>query len=66
VLNAVLGTKFNIIFGYPGGNDVVLAMATRRSTTPLWLVMVERKLAHRAWVDENNKCFHSIVAGKAS
>jgi tripartite-type tricarboxylate transporter receptor subunit TctC len=26
VLNAVLGTKFKIISGYPGGNDTVLAM----------------------------------------
>jgi len=26
VLNGVLGTKFKIISGYPGGNDVVLAM----------------------------------------
>lgn len=26
VLNGVLGTKFRIISGYPGGNDVVLAM----------------------------------------
>jgi tripartite-type tricarboxylate transporter receptor subunit TctC len=26
VLNGVLGTKFRIVSGYPGGNDVVLAM----------------------------------------
>jgi tripartite-type tricarboxylate transporter receptor subunit TctC len=26
VLNSVLGTKFKIVSGYPGGNDVVLAM----------------------------------------
>jgi tripartite-type tricarboxylate transporter receptor subunit TctC len=26
ILNAVLGTKFKIVSGYPGGNDVVLAM----------------------------------------
>jgi tripartite-type tricarboxylate transporter receptor subunit TctC len=26
VLNGVLGTKFKIVSGYPGGNDVVLAM----------------------------------------
>ena len=26
VLNGVLGTKFKIVTGYPGGNDVVLAM----------------------------------------
>ena len=26
LLNAVLGTKFNIVTGYPGGNDVTLAL----------------------------------------
>jgi hypothetical protein len=26
VLNAVVGTKFKVISGYPGGNDVLLAM----------------------------------------
>ncbi len=26
ILNAVLGTKFKIVSGYPGGNDVILAM----------------------------------------
>ncbi len=26
ILNAVLGTKFKIVTGYPGGNDVILAM----------------------------------------
>jgi hypothetical protein len=26
VLNSVLGTHFKIVEGYPGGNDIVLAM----------------------------------------
>jgi hypothetical protein len=26
VLNAIIGTRMKIISGYPGGNDVVLAM----------------------------------------
>ncbi len=41
VVNAVLGTKFKIITGYPGGNDVSLAHRARRGRRPLRLVVVE-------------------------
>ncbi|MDB5652065.1 MAG: tripartite tricarboxylate transporter family receptor [Hyphomicrobiales bacterium] len=50
VMNALLGTKFKIILGYPGGNDINLAMekgevaargsnswASWKSTRPDWL-----------------------------
>lgn len=50
VMNAVLGTKFKVILGYPGGNDINLAMergevagrgsnawASWKSTRPDWL-----------------------------
>jgi tripartite-type tricarboxylate transporter receptor subunit TctC len=50
ILNGILGTKFRIITGYPGGNDVVLAMergevngrcgwswSTVKATHPKWL-----------------------------
>ena len=44
VLNGVLGTHFKIIEGYPGGNDVVLAMERGEVQRPLRLVMVEREV----------------------
>jgi tripartite-type tricarboxylate transporter receptor subunit TctC len=50
VMNAVLGTKFKVILGYPGGNDINLAMergevagrgsnswASWKATRPEWL-----------------------------
>lgn len=50
VMNAVLGTQFEIIVGYPGGNDINFAMesgeveargsnswASYKATTPRWL-----------------------------
>jgi hypothetical protein len=55
VMNAVIGTKFKIITGYPGGNDVNLAMergevggrgsnswASWKSTRPQWIA--EKKI----------------------
>jgi hypothetical protein len=49
-MNALLGTKFKVIIGYPGGNDINLAMEREevggrgsnnwpswKSTRPLWL-----------------------------
>jgi tripartite-type tricarboxylate transporter receptor subunit TctC len=54
-MNALLGTKFKIILGYPGGNDINLAMergevdgrgsnvwTAWKSTRPLWLA--EKKI----------------------
>ena len=32
VLNGVLGTRFRIVSGYPGGNDITLAMERGKST----------------------------------
>jgi tripartite-type tricarboxylate transporter receptor subunit TctC len=55
VMNALLGTKFKIILGYPGGNDINLAMergevdgrgsnswASWKATRPQWLA--EKKI----------------------
>jgi hypothetical protein len=52
VLNAVLGTKFNIISGYPGGNDVVLAMERGEVQGRCGWSWSSVKVAHRAWIDE--------------
>ena len=53
-MNALLGTKFKIILGYPGGNDINLAMergevdgrgsncwASWKATRPDWLAREE-------------------------
>ncbi len=44
VLNSVLGTHFKIVEGYPGGNDVVLAMERGEVGRPMRLVVVEREV----------------------
>jgi tripartite-type tricarboxylate transporter receptor subunit TctC len=52
VLNAVLGTKFKIISGYPGGNDVLLAMERGEVQGRCGWSWSSAKIAHRAWIDE--------------
>jgi ABC-type phosphate/phosphonate transport system substrate-binding protein len=52
VLNAVLGTKFKIISGYPGGNDVVLAMERGEVQGRCGWSWSSAKLTHQAWIDE--------------
>jgi len=51
ILNEFAGTKFKIVVGYPGGNDVNLAMergevAGRNNTWSSW------KVTKRPWLDE--------------
>jgi hypothetical protein len=36
--NAVLGTKFKLVTGYPGGGDINLAIRARRDRWPLQLL----------------------------
>ena len=43
VLNAVLGTRFKIVTGYPGGNDDRPGDGTWRGVGSLRLVVVERE-----------------------
>ena len=52
VLNAVLGTKFKIISGYPGGNDVVLAMERGEVQGRCGWSWSSAKITHQAWIDE--------------
>ena len=52
VMNALLGTKFKIILGYPGGNDVNLAMergevGARNNTWSSWKVTKPMWLANK-------------------
>ena len=43
LMNAVLGTKFKIVTGYPGGNDITPGAGARRGAGPLRLVVVEHR-----------------------
>ena len=51
LINNVLGTKFKIITGYPGSNDVSMAMERGEVGGPLRLVMVEREVDPHALAD---------------
>jgi tripartite-type tricarboxylate transporter receptor subunit TctC len=53
VLNGVLGTKLRIVSGYPGGNDVVLAMERGEIKGRCgwsWSSVIS---THKAWLDDN-------------
>jgi tripartite-type tricarboxylate transporter receptor subunit TctC len=52
VLNAVLGTKFKVISGYPGGNDVLLAMERGEVQGRCGWSWSSAKIAHQAWIDD--------------
>jgi tripartite-type tricarboxylate transporter receptor subunit TctC len=51
VLNNVLGTKFKIVEGYPGGNDVVLAMERGEVQGRCGWSWSSVKATHKAWID---------------
>jgi tripartite-type tricarboxylate transporter receptor subunit TctC len=52
VLNGVLGTKFKIVEGYPGGNDVVLAMERGEVSGRCGWSWSSVKSTHKSWIDE--------------
>jgi tripartite-type tricarboxylate transporter receptor subunit TctC len=54
VLNGVLGTKFKIVTGYPGGNDVTLAMErgeVKGRCGWSWSSVVS---THKRWIDDGS------------
>jgi len=53
VLNNVLGTHFKVIEGYPGGNEVVLAMERGEVNGRCGWSWSSVKSTHKAWIDEN-------------
>jgi tripartite-type tricarboxylate transporter receptor subunit TctC len=59
VLNAVLGTKFKIISGYPGGNDVVLAMERGEVEGRCGWSWSTVMATHADWVKQNK--IHILV-----
>ena len=52
VLNNVLGTHFKIIEGYPGGNDVVLAMERGEVNGRCGWSWSSVKSTHKSWIDD--------------
>ncbi len=52
VLNHVLGTHFKIVEGYPGGNDVVLAMERGEVQGRCGWSWSSVLTTHKAWLDE--------------
>jgi tripartite-type tricarboxylate transporter receptor subunit TctC len=52
VLNSVLGTHFKIVEGYPGGNDVVLAMERGEVKGRCGWSWSSVKSTHQSWIDE--------------
>jgi tripartite-type tricarboxylate transporter receptor subunit TctC len=52
ILNGVLGTKMRIVSGYPGGNDVVLAMERGEVAGRCGWSWSSVKATHHAWLDE--------------
>jgi tripartite-type tricarboxylate transporter receptor subunit TctC len=53
ITNAVLGTKFKIVTGYPGGNDVDLAMERGEVQGRCGWSWTSVKGLHQAWLDQN-------------
>jgi tripartite-type tricarboxylate transporter receptor subunit TctC len=52
ILNGVLGTKLKIVSGYPGGNDVVLAMERGEVKGRCGWSWSSVMSTHRVWLDE--------------
>ena len=52
VLNNVLGTKFRVITGYPGGNDITLAMQRGEVQARCGWSWSSIKTNHAAWVKD--------------
>jgi len=52
VLNNVLGTHFKVIEGYPGGNEVVLAMERGEVNGRCGWSWSSVKSTHKSWIDD--------------
>ncbi|HXX49690.1 MAG TPA: hypothetical protein VEI98_00165 [Xanthobacteraceae bacterium] len=52
VLNSVLGTHFKIVEGYPGGNDVMLAMERGEVQGRCGWSWSSVKSTHKSWIDD--------------
>ena len=52
IANGLLGTKFKVISGYPGGNNAVLAMERGEVQGRCGWSWSSVKATHQAWIDE--------------
>jgi len=59
IVNGVLGTKFKVVTGYPGGNEVGLAMERGEVHGRCGWSWSSVKTTHKKWYDE--KRFHILV-----
>ncbi len=53
VVNGALGTKMKIVIGYPGGNDIDLAMERGEVQGRCGWSWTSLKATHHAWLDQN-------------
>jgi tripartite-type tricarboxylate transporter receptor subunit TctC len=53
VLNAAIGTRFKIVTGYPGGNDVDLAMERGEVMGRCGWSWSSVVATHKSWIDDN-------------
>src|SRR5260370_30211546 len=53
VLNDTIGTKFKIVTGYPGGNDIDLAMERGEVMGRCGWSLSSLITTHKKWIDEN-------------
>jgi hypothetical protein len=53
IANGVLGTRFKIITGYPGGNDIDLAMERGEVQGRCGWSWTSVKATHQPWLDQN-------------
>ena len=53
IANGVLGTRFKIIAGYPGGNDIDLAMERGEVQGRCGWSWTSVKATHQPWLDQN-------------
>jgi len=53
IANGVLGTRFRIIAGYPGGNDIDLAMERGEVQGRCGWSWTSIKATHQPWLDQN-------------
>jgi tripartite-type tricarboxylate transporter receptor subunit TctC len=52
VLNSVLGTHFKIVEGYPGGNDIILAMERGEVAGRCGWSWSSVKSTHKSWIED--------------
>jgi tripartite-type tricarboxylate transporter receptor subunit TctC len=52
IANGVLGTRFKMVTGYPGGNDIDLAMERREVQGRCGWSWTSLKATHQSWINE--------------